>query len=195
MFDEQQCIKCVRIAGAFPRKTVEQLVEAMNDERDVKVATEAKKQWSEAEGNVEKLANEEALGWEGDEESVATHRKCGYRMSRKYGFLTTREFSDEFGIETKAIPSLKVVSRWSEDGSRKLDGIAFKPMAGDELKYRILEHFWETSVFKGKTVMRPNDRLRLQQPEEAFAAEVKEDLLDHPAALSGGNHSISSHVC
>ncbi len=159
----------------------------MDEDRDAKVAAEYVPQWKEAEATLEKIENGEQGEFKNHTE-LATHTRCGYRTSMRYGFLTLKEFSSMFGVESKSIPSLKVLDRYSQCGTRLLKGVAFTPMAGDEYKFRMLEQFWETCTVKDKSMMRASDRLREKQPDDFFLGEAKLEAASSPAALVDRNH-------
>ncbi len=187
MFDSEQCVGCVRIANSFYDKTTAGLVDCLDEDRDVKVAAEYTPQWKEAQANLDRIEAGEEAEFTNHVE-VASHTTSGYRMSMRYGFMTLKEFSDKYGLDVKHIPSLKVLDRWCSSGSRVLKGVAFTPLPGDEYKFRILEHFWETHTMKDRKLMRHCDRLRERQPDDIFLGTTKAEASKVPAALVEGNH-------
>ncbi len=111
MFDDDTCIRCTRIAGSFPKRSVEELVTEMTDDRDSKRATATKEEWDEAESNLAKTEAGESVVFDKGQSTLKRSR-AGYRVSAKYGFATVPEFIREFKVEPKSI-SMKVVSRRS----------------------------------------------------------------------------------
>ncbi len=113
--------------------------------------------------------------------SIDTETKCGYRMFSRFGFLTQGEFLSEFKVEAKSITGVKIVQRMDQFGTRLLSGVAFKLTAGDELKYRIYEDFFEITHDKHKQVLRLQGRLRQKEPDEVFSGLCKTTASEHPA--------------
>ncbi len=129
MFDEETCVRCTRIAASFPKRSVEQLVTELADDRDPKKASELAAQWNEAEETLVKRDAGEEVAFDEDC-SVMKQERAGYRMSAKYGFATVPEFSREFQVEPKAC-GLKTVSRRTSLG---------------DVEASLVRHLWNTSI-------------------------------------------------
>jgi hypothetical protein len=183
MRDEEQCIRCYDCAGSCA-KTLEQVVQILDDEqRDQKKATQMKRDWQEAEENFDKKAEGDDLSFD-DDTVVNSHVRIGYKMSMRYGFITATEVEDDFGVSPKSI-GLKLSERWNEDGTRLISGCCFRPAPGDELRYRVLENFYEDFSDKKTSRMKAIHRLRAKQPQEVLAKHAREAAAEHPAAFSG----------
>jgi hypothetical protein len=184
MVEDDKCQRCEIIAkSAFPGKSLYQIVDQIEDDRDAKKAAAAKKEWDEAEVAYDKKLDGEAPQFDDDVE-VNHKTRTGYRMSLKYGYITVTEFNADFGVDPKAC-GLKVTERWDEHGLRMLSGCAFRPVPGDELKYRVLENFYESVTEKHQKLMKASDRLRKKQPDDVCSNKGRQALEEHPAALSG----------
>ena len=79
----------------------------------------------------------------------------------------------------------------NEENTRNLLGIAFKLQPGDELRWRVIEYFYESSSILDETFVQKRSRLRETQPNDVFASDCKDYSTDHPAAL--GESSVVGH--
>jgi hypothetical protein len=179
MFDDQSCVRCVRLSKSFHKQSLQSLADAMDEEADSAKAAQMSGQWKEANESLAKIEEGEACEWP-DRVSINSKVRAGYRMSRKFGFMTLGEFLEEFGVEAKTITSLRISSKWNEEGSRKIDGIAFRVTAGDDLKYRIYETFFESTDDQDFTILTHDERLRQKEPEETMKRLAKDASADHP---------------
>jgi hypothetical protein len=186
MFDPDNCVRCTKAATSFHGKTVLNMMESLDEDRDAKTAAKTKPEWDEALANFDKLEAGEAVDFKTQSE-LHQHTRCGHRMSMRYAFMTCRQFLSLTGVEVKSIPALKIIQRWCHLGMRMLDGIAFTPEPGDEYGYRIYEHFWESYTLKEDSIMLSGDRLREAQPLDLFNGINKDDGKKDPSAFVGGN--------
>ncbi len=179
------CVRCTTIGESFYTMGMQQLMEELDPDTNAKRAAEMMIEWQEAEANFSKIDEGDELEFD-DVAEIQSDVRSGYRMSMRYGFLTITEFEDEFSVPVKSITSLKVSTRWSEDGLRKLKGVAFKLSQGDEYRFRVLEQFHETADRKRTSKMKHADRLRQKQPDETLEKLLKQSAAEHPAAFVGG---------
>ena len=174
MLDNEHCVRCMRLAKSFRKKSLEDLSVLEADPK-----SDVKDQWAEAEESLAKLESGSSLKFD-QQLGVFAREMTGYRMSAKYGFMTVTEFTKLYDLEPKAL-SLKPVTLKNEEGTKFLLGILFKPAAGDELMYRIVTYFHDTSWSLHETVMKPEDRLRIKEPEQTFAQLTEDHAANHPA--------------
>jgi hypothetical protein len=183
MLDEDFCIRCAKIGMSFYKSNMLSLMDDMDADVNAKKSAETCEQWDLADKNLQKQEEGEELAYGDGFEHIETCIRSGYRTRMLYGFLTPTEFSNEFGVNLKAIPVLKQITRYNEDGSRKLQGLAFKLSPGDEYRFRVLEQFFEASDYKVLSLLKPSDRLRQKQPEETLQRLFKDSAVDNPAAF------------
>ncbi len=55
MFDDDTCVRCTRIASTFQKKSVDELMAEMEDERDAAKGADLKAQWDEAETKLARI--------------------------------------------------------------------------------------------------------------------------------------------
>jgi hypothetical protein len=182
MFDDDACIRCTRKSKTFYKHTVPDLQAAMEADTDIKKNQKLKMDWAEAEKSLKAMEDEEPVTW-AEDLSVNVKSRTGYRMSMKFGFMTCSEFVNKYGVEARGITGLKLIKRFSEDGTRLLEGICFRPVEGDELRFRIFETFFESTTDKDRSVLVGADRLRESEPSETFRAICNEAAADGPTVL------------
>ncbi len=181
MFSDDECVRCVRLSCSFYGKDLAGLCAALEDESDAKKAKQLQAEWQEADASLAKLEAEEELSFDEDVK-VECRARAGYRMSLRYGFIPSSEFVDTYAVTPKSC-GYKEVSKFNEDGSRVLVGVAFRPVSGDEYKHRVFETFFETTNEKHETLMRL--RLRAGQPNETFKGACQKEAALHPAVRTG----------
>ncbi len=182
MFDDEQCVRCTRLAGSFYGKTLPELVHELETERDPKRAAAMQSEWDEADKNLKAIEEDpgHTLTFSA-RAGIKRKGRCGYRMSARYLFLTNSEVLREFAVEPKVL-GLKTCRRWNEEHSRKIEGVCFKAVPGDELKYRILEYFYEQVYEDADDIMLPEERLRENQIADTMTQLHKLEAAEHPAA-------------
>jgi hypothetical protein len=184
MFNEESCVRCVQLAGSFYKQNLQSVADAMDEDADSAKAAQMIEQWKEADESLTKLEGGETPVWP-SRVQISSNLRVGYRMSRKFGFMTTSEFLDEFDVEAKTIIGLRTVSKWNEEGSRKIDGIAFRPVVGDDLRFRMYETFTECTDEQDVTILTHDERLRQKEPQETMARLVKDAAAEHPLVTRG----------
>jgi hypothetical protein len=182
MWDDDSCLRCFRLSKSFYKRDLVALSDGMDEEFNPKTAEQLTMQWAEADGNLQRSENGEELAWD-DRITISSARRGGYRMSRKYGFMTVTEFLNDFEVEVKTIKTIKVVSRWNEEGTKKIDGIVFKAMPGDEYRFRIYETFVEVYDEQENNILTPAERLRKREPQDVMEQLAKDTVADHPLVI------------
>jgi hypothetical protein len=184
MFDIDRCVRCTRLSRSFFKQPLQSLADAMDPDQDAAKAAEMTKQWKEAENALSKIEDGETLDWPSSVK-IHQHLKVGYRMSRKFGFMSLGEFLDEMEVEAKTLIGLRIVTKWNEEGTRKIEGIAFRPVEGDEMRHRIYETFAECIDEQETSILEHDQRLREKEPEETMKRLAKDASAEHPLVTRG----------
>jgi hypothetical protein len=153
MEDDDSCQRCIRLSRSFFGKTLRDIVDEMADPDKGKAVSI---KWKEADTILASLESEGAITWPRDIEVLAM-RRTGYRVETKYGFLTLTEFLKKFTFEAKVL-GCRVVELKAEEGIRKLKGVLFRLLDGQDGFYRVVIFFSETVCILKEDVLKPQDR-------------------------------------
>ena len=182
MQDVDKCIRCVVLARSFMGKTLDVIVKLYAESqvfRDM---------WDEAYNN---LLEREAGRLQFDTEfHVGALRRVGVSMEMLFWFLRHAEFLRELRLEPKQL-GLPIVSMTCELGVRELSGTLVRPTPGEPLHlYRNVKFWSDKVVLLQEDVMRPDKRLRKEEPMDSFKHLNKTNMNKHPKARWGGGRGL-----
>ena len=178
------------MSKSFYKRNLDDLVVDLEDEKNPKKSHDLRIEWAEADGSLKAREDGEPVQFE-KPTAVNKHTRCGYQMSAEYGFMTEKEFLREFKLPCSAV-SIKPVKRMCEEANRMLSGIVFKPEAGDDLRFRMLEYFYDVYALTDEYTVVPTNRLREKEPSDVFSGMCRESAVDHPAAFNVSEHRVIS---